>query len=78
MDVTGIANACGFEDESSSLFVRDRSMLDTTRYDHELTGRNIYGSVPELHAKSTRKTQKEFICVLVSMPDKLACELHKL
>jgi hypothetical protein len=78
LNVAGITDTCGFHYKSSNLSDPDRAVLDATRYDDELARLNLDSAAPELHTKTSTKPQKEFIGIVVAMPDKVASELNQL
>jgi hypothetical protein len=77
-DVSGVQRGSGLEQKDVGFLLSDRSVLDASRHDDELTLFDPDVPIPELHAKAAFDHQKQLILVIVMMPDELASELDQL
>src|SRR6516225_9920132 len=59
-----------------NFLVGDRQMLDTAGNDDEFPLANQLVAVTKAHAQSALDDQKEFIFVVMMMPDKFAFDFH--
>ena len=74
--IASVQRVCRFEPHDMRLFVSDRAMLHAARDDKELAFIYPHVPVPALDAKAVINYQKQFIFVVVMMPDEWPRHLH--
>lgn len=75
-DIAGIQRARRFEEHDLDFLPGGGLVFDTPRNNEKFAGRQRHDAIPQSHLQHAAMDQKEFVFVLMVMPDELAFELH--
>jgi hypothetical protein len=71
-DVAGVQSRFRFDEDDVDFLVRHGAMLDAAGDDDEFAGANYRLVVSEFHAQRALRYEKEFVFMVVMMPDEFA------